>query len=587
MYPDGPFASFRDRILDALDDRRARRVRRAQRRPVATTAPKVSPKISPEASIESKPEVRPASKPVPRPAPKARRIGVPGRTVLVGAIGGAAVVVAGTAGGMALLGRGGGSAVGTTCGGRVLQVAAAPELAVPLKALTSADPRLHCVHVVAADPAATADAVGHGRRPADVWIPDSSVWVRSPAERATMRSVATSPAVLAVPAASARGLGPAPTYDALATAARTPALSSVDPARSAPAQAMLHDLTASLAATPAERGRLVALVRSMRPTTTDGTTPVAALATTDPQAAQPASAASVMAANAAAGHAEYVAVAPAGGGTVLDYPFVRLDAGAPSVVERRLLDTLTGTTGRHVLAKAGFGEPGAGAPLTQRTAKKALATLGVLTKQSRLLVVTDVSGSMAQTVPGAGGATRMDLVRSAILEGLRLAPDGTVAGLWRFSASLTPSTDYETVAPLAELSAATRPAMRHAIEGLRVDPDGGTGLYSTTLAAVRSVRASYDASRVNTVVVLSDGRDQDDWAHGISLDHLLAALKAEADPRRPVEVVGIAYGPDSDTVAMRAISSATGGTLYTASDPRDLPVIFREAIGQRLCAGAC
>ncbi len=31
------------------------------------------------------------------------------------------------------------------------------------------------------------------------------------------------------------------------------------------------------------------------------------------------------------------------------------------------------------------------------------------------------------------------------------------------------------------------------------------------------------------------------------------------------------------------IAAVTGGTLYTARDPRDLPVIFREAVGSRIC----
>jgi hypothetical protein len=193
---------------------------------------------------------------------------------------------------------------------------------------------------------------------------------------------------------------------------------------------------------------------------------------------------------------------------------------------------------------------------------------------------------MAAPVPGAHGATRIDLAREAIRAGLGLLPDGTVAGLWRFSDNLTPSTDYEEVAPLTELTDRTRGLLGPAVDRLRVDPDGGTGLYSSTLAAVRAVRASYDDSRVNSVIVLSDGRDRDAEAHHISLRTLLHALTTEADPARPVRVIGIAYGPDSDTAAMRAVTDATGGTLYTARDPRDLPVIFREAIGSRLCSGA-
>jgi Ca-activated chloride channel homolog len=165
---------------------------------------------------------------------------------------------------------------------------------------------------------------------------------------------------------------------------------------------------------------------------------------------------------------------------------------------------------------------------------------------------------------------------------LGLLPDGTVAGLWRFSADLTPSTDYEQLAPLTELTRQSRERFASALSRLDVDRGGGTGLYSSTLAAVRYVRSGYDPTRVNSVIVLSDGKDQDATAHGISLHGLLAALRAENDPQHPVIVITIAFGPDSDTAAMRKISAATGGTLYTASDPRELPLIFSEAIGHRL-----
>jgi Mg-chelatase subunit ChlD len=163
-----------------------------------------------------------------------------------------------------------------------------------------------------------------------------------------------------------------------------------------------------------------------------------------------------------------------------------------------------------------------------------------------------------------------------------MLPEGTVAGLWRFSANLTPSTDYEQLAAPTELTRQSRKRFETAVSRLDVDPDGGTGLYSTTLAALRYVRSGYDPTRVNSVIVLSDGKDQDATAHGIRLDDLLAAIRTENDPKHPVIVIAIAYGPDSDTAALRKISAASGGTLYTATDPRELPLIFSQAIGHRL-----
>jgi secreted protein with Ig-like and vWFA domain len=176
----------------------------------------------------------------------------------------------------------------------------------------------------------------------------------------------------------------------------------------------------------------------------------------------------------------------------------------------------------------------------------------------------------------------MQLAREALLEGLSLFPRGTVAGLWRFSSDLTPSSNYEQVAPMASLTPANRRPLADAVGGLTAVPLGGTGLYDSVLAAVRHVRAGYDRDAVNSVVVLSDGRNEAASAHGITKPALLRALRAEADPERPVVVITVAYGPDSDTEALRAISDATGGTLHVARDPRDLPVIFRDAIGGRL-----
>jgi hypothetical protein len=125
------------------------------------------------------------------------------------------------------------------------------------------------------------------------------------------------------------------------------------------------------------------------------------------------------------------------------------------------------------------------------------------------------------------------------------------------------------------------------VDGLTAVPDGGTGLYSSILGAFRYARAGYDPRRVNSVVVLSDGRDEHAAAHRVGLRALLHAIDAEQDPRRPVAVIAIAYGPDADAAALRAITATSGGILYTSEDPRDLPVIFHEAIGHRLCGGTC
>jgi hypothetical protein len=128
------------------------------------------------------------------------------------------------------------------------------------------------------------------------------------------------------------------------------------------------------------------------------------------------------------------------------------------------------------------------------------------------------------------------------------------------------ASDHRELVPLGPLDgpdggADRRAALALGVAGLQQIVDGGTGLYDTTLAAVRAVRRGWDPDRVNSVVLLTDGRNDD--TDGIDLTTLLAELRAENDPQRPVPVISLVYGPDADAAALRAISDATGGATYS------------------------
>jgi Ca-activated chloride channel family protein len=116
-------------------------------------------------------------------------------------------------------------------------------------------------------------------------------------------------------------------------------------------------------------------------------------------------------------------------------------------------------------------------------------------------------------------------------------------------------------------------------------PSSSTGLYDTALAATRRVRAGWQPGRVNSVLLLTDGMNEDD--QGIGLAELLRRLRAENDPRRPVPLITIAYGAQSPVGALRAMSEATGGASYVARDPRQVQQVFLEAIQQRACRPTC
>ncbi len=79
---------------------------------------------------------------------------------------------------------------------------------------------------------------------------------------------------------------------------------------------------------------------------------------------------------------------------------------------------------------------------------------------------------------------------------------------------------------------------------------------------------------------MTDGTNEDDDA-GITEEALLSTLTSEADPTRPIKVIGVALGPDADLSALERIAEATGGAAYSAVDPTDLQAVLFDALRQR------
>jgi hypothetical protein len=189
---------------------------------------------------------------------------------------------------------------------------------------------------------------------------------------------------------------------------------------------------------------------------------------------------------------------------------------------------------------------------------------------------------MAQEVPGTSpAATKLDLAVAASRRALAsFAPDSDL-GLWEFSTHLAGSRDYTELVPLGPLSAPLRGATRretvdNALASIQVRPHGDTGLFDTTLAAFRTMQRSYREGRLNAVVVLTDGRNDD--AGSISRSALLSTLRAEYDPAKPVHIITVGYGNDVDLGALQAIARATHGSATAASDPRDIDTVLFQAL---------
>ncbi len=287
---------------------------------------------------------------------------------------------------------------------------------------------------------------------------------------------------------------------------------------------------------------------------------------------------------------------PETGTPVLDYPMVALTSEPAAVKGGELLGGyLRSPEGSRLLAVEGFRpenlqplpreRDGSAGPVTVLAPPEAdvIATTlhrwSVLTVPSRILGVFDVSGSMDFR---AGQRSRIALAVGASQKALETFPGQAQFGIWAFSEGLgRADRDYRELVPVRRLDARIggryqRQEVGDTLARLQAMTSGGTGLYDSTLAAVRAARSGYDANAMNSVFLLTDGENED--TDSVTLRQLLRTLERERDQDRPVSVIAIGVGPDADEDALKKIVAATGGRHYIARDPGDISTVFRDAL---------
>jgi hypothetical protein len=527
------------------------------------------------------------------------------------------VVVIVAAGGIAVRSLLGEASPSDDCATTVdLTVVADPSIAVTLTGV--ADDFASSVTCTAVDvrsvPSAEAVATLGADDGPDVWVPETSLWAARAGDAAGLEpngSVALSPLVVVAPREAAGQLGwPEAEVSWSSLLGDTPA-TLADPATTGEGLASLLAVRAAMGDS-ADPTDLVAAMSAMSKVTVPSV--AEAYAAIDAQGDQApfftASEQSVIAHNATEPSTRVVAIYPAEGTFAFDYPAYSVGSPDADVAEARaaFIDYLAGSEAVAALQEAGYrsadglSAEAAGvvdgtqsampALLPAPEAEAAGAMLrqwAALALQMRMLAVIDVSGSMKEEVEG--GATRIELTRDAAKSALGLLPPDSSVGLWAFSILQDPPNDYiELVGlgPLEEpMGSATRlEALAAASDTLPERANGGTGLYDTAMAAFQHVRSTYETGKVNSVVLMTDGRNEDD-PDGIDLETLLTTLQAQFDPAAPVPIITIGMGPDADMEALTQISEATGASAYQAEDPRDIEQVFLKAMIERQCRPNC
>jgi hypothetical protein len=192
-------------------------------------------------------------------------------------------------------------------------------------------------------------------------------------------------------------------------------------------------------------------------------------------------------------------------------------------------------------------------------------------RRTSLLVVIDVSGSMAEPAPGTATPV-MDLVKQGCRSLGTLLPDEAHIGWWEFGAELAPPNDYKVLLPPAALSPEHRTAWGNAVNALAAKSTG-TGLYDTILAAYLSARDNYTQGMPNHVFVFTDGRNEGD-TDSITIAQLTEQLAAAKDPKRPVYLSVVAYGQEQEAKAIEAAVKPVEGYVDAATTVDEVGAVF-------------
>jgi Ca-activated chloride channel homolog len=218
-----------------------------------------------------------------------------------------------------------------------------------------------------------------------------------------------------------------------------------------------------------------------------------------------------------------------------------------------------------------------------------LDTWRELRKPANVLLVLDISSSMAWGLGGEDDHTepgRLAVVQQALDEVVSQLVDEHDVGFWTFPSGdpEVPWTEHVPIQPLPD----SRDAIRSAIDGL--SPMADTPLYRTVAAAYEEMARHRDAQlldeqdgeeRINAVIVLSDGGNNDDAEPGYDLEQLretVTEMAGTSPDAAPVQVFTIGFSDDAEFAELEQIAAMTSAEAFDATDPDRLDEILPEVL---------
>lgn len=474
----------------------------------------------------------------------------------------------------------------------------------------------------------------------DVWVPESSVWIRQAAadpdaERMIpdlQPSLARTPAVVAMPKSMATALGWPKTaidWPDLAKYAGDQAfwadrghkdwghfqLDMTNPTNSTAGLLTLMaiaDGNNDGEVDAGEQAGLYSLKQAMNKYTSDTSDITAALATADASSSSsalhtvsafPALEHDVIAYNRANPKEPLIAFYPKSGSYDANHPYLILNAPwsahnpGGAIAAKAFLSFARGAKGRQAFLDAGFRdsnrhgdeamnetngvepviEPLPRAVLAPDSVDETLTTWTAVTRPTNLLLVLDVSGSMNSVV--LGDKTRMQLAKEAASKAIEQFDSEANVGLWVFSSDISGSRNYKVITPLGGLGD-TMPdgntRKADMLEAIAALKARGNTGLYDAIAAAQADVIAHYQPDATNLVVLMT--DGQDDSSSIDLAALEVKLTKAREGDKNVPVVTIAYGSDADLAHLQEISQASGTTALSATSTFDINKVLLAAL---------
>jgi Ca-activated chloride channel family protein len=178
-------------------------------------------------------------------------------------------------------------------------------------------------------------------------------------------------------------------------------------------------------------------------------------------------------------------------------------------------------------------------------------------KPANIMLVVDTSGSMSEE-------NRLPQAQRGLRTFLRLLSPNDRVGLIGFSS------EVRRLLPIRPFRRA-RAALAREVD--RLHPDGDTALYDAADRGVEAVKALRDRTRINAVVLLTDGMNT---TGALSADEVIEPLEAHSETEGiTVRVFTIAYGATANTLVLERIAEASGGKPFEG-DPAGIEAVYRQ-----------